>query len=99
MKYLVKTIMLLFFLSNNCYANDNVVNFYNLAGYIPDSVLRQFTKETGIKVNFSVFDSNDELFAKMSASNNHSGYDVIVPSSNFVNRMRTQGMLEKINKK
>ena len=98
MRYSTKLIILLLLAFNNCFANNNVVNFYNWAGYVPDSVLQQFTKETGIKINFSVFDSNDELFAKMSASNNHSGYDVIVPSSNFVNRMRVEGMLEKLDK-
>ncbi len=97
MKYFINIIILLF-VFNQVFSDDNVVNFYNWAGYIPNSVLRKFTKETGIKINFSVFDSNDELFAKMLAANNQSDYDVIVPSSNFVDRMRQQGMLEKLNK-
>ena len=97
MKILLKT-LILSCLPLIAMANDNIVNFYNWAGYIPNSVLQEFTHETGIKVNFSVFDSNNELFTKLAASNNHSGYDVIVPSSNYVDRMRRQGILERINK-
>ena len=81
------------------FANKNVVNFYNWADYVPNSVLAQFTKETGIMVNLSSFTGNDELYAKLMIANNHSGYDVIVPSSNYVDKMRLQGMLQKLDKR
>jgi spermidine/putrescine transport system substrate-binding protein len=77
---------------------DQVVNVYNWTGYMSDDVLAQFTKETGIKVNYSTFASNDELFAKIAASNNHSGYDVIVPSAGYVARMARLGMLQKLDR-
>jgi spermidine/putrescine transport system substrate-binding protein len=79
------------------FANNAVVNVYNWTGYMPPAVLKQFTDETGIQVNFSTFASNDELFAKIASADNQSGYDIVVPSANFVTRMRNLGMLEKID--
>jgi len=78
-------------------ANDQVVNVYAWSGVIPDAIIQQFEKETGIKVNFSTYDSNEIMYAKLKASKNP-GYDVIEPSSYYIDRMRRQGMLEKLNK-
>lgn len=79
-------------------ADENTVNVYTWAGVIPDFVIRQFEKETGIKVNFSTYDSNEVMYAKLRAGKNP-GYDVIEPSSYYIDRMRRQAMLEKIDKK
>ena len=78
-------------------ATENVVNVYTWSGVIPDSVIQQFEKETGIKVNFSTFDSNEIMFAKLKATKNP-GYDVVEPSSYYIDRMRRQDMLQKIDK-
>lgn len=78
-------------------AKENIVNVYNWSGYMPDSVLQQFTQETGIKVNYSTYDSNETMYAKLKANPNI-GYDVVVPSSYFIDRMRKQNMLEQIDK-
>jgi spermidine/putrescine transport system substrate-binding protein len=74
-----------------------VVNFYNWSEYIPAGVLRAFTKETGIKVNYSTFDSNEMLYSKLKTLKGK-GYDLIVPSSYLVSRMRREGMLHKLDK-
>ena len=66
-------------------AQENIVNVYNWGDFMPPGVLKQFEKETGIHVNYSEFDSNDTLYAKLKATRN-SGYDVIVPSNYFINR-------------
>ncbi len=78
-------------------ANENVVNVYSWSGVIPDAVIQQFEKESGVKVNFSTFDSNEVMYAKLKASKNP-GYDIIEPSSYYIDRMRRQGMLEKLDK-
>jgi spermidine/putrescine transport system substrate-binding protein len=78
-------------------AAKNIVNVYNWSGYIPDEVLAQFERETGIKINYSTYDSNETLYAKLKA-NPQAGYDVIVPSTYFVDRMRRQHMLQPIDK-
>ena len=58
-----------------------VVNFYNWSDYQDPTVLDDFTKETGIKVRYDTFDSNDTLEAKLLAGK--SGYDVVVPTRLF----------------
>ncbi|CAN5223860.1 spermidine/putrescine ABC transporter substrate-binding protein [soil metagenome] len=64
---------------------------------VPDFVIKKFEAETGIKVNFSTYDSNETLYAKLKATTTP-GYDVIEPSGYYVDRMRHDGMLEKLDK-
>jgi spermidine/putrescine transport system substrate-binding protein len=67
------------------------LNFYTWDTYIGENTLSDFQKSSGIRVSTSYFATNDELFAKLKAGN--SGYDVIVPSNEFVARMRAADML------
>jgi putrescine transport system substrate-binding protein len=60
-------------------AQERVVNVYNWTDYIDPALFDQFTRETGIKVRYDVFDSLETLEAKLLAG--HSGYDVVVPSN------------------
>jgi spermidine/putrescine transport system substrate-binding protein len=78
-------------------AAENILNLYTWPGVIPDFAIQQFEKETGIKVNFSTYDSNEVMYAKLKADKN-SAYDVIEPSSYYIDRMRHQDMLEKLDK-
>jgi spermidine/putrescine transport system substrate-binding protein len=71
------------------------LNFYNWDTYIGEETLPNFTEQTGIDVNMSLFATNDELFAKLRAGN--PGYDVIVPGSEFVERMIQASLLEPID--
>jgi len=73
-----------------------VVNFYNWSDYIDPTVLDDFTKETGIKVRYDTFDSNDTLEAKLLAGK--SGYDVVVPTAYFLARQITAGVFQKLDK-
>jgi spermidine/putrescine transport system substrate-binding protein len=66
-------------------AEEAKLNFYNWDTYIGATTLEDFKKASGIDVNMSLFATNDELFAKLRAGN--PGYDVIVPGSEFVERM------------
>lgn len=79
------------------YAADNVVNVYTWSQEIPPSVIEQFEKETGIKVHYSTFESNEAMYAKLRVTNS-TGYDLIEPSSYYVDRMRKQNMLEKLDR-
>jgi putrescine transport system substrate-binding protein len=60
-------------------AQERVVNIYNWTDYIDPSVLDEFTRQTGIKTRYDVFDTLETLEAKMFAG--HSGYDIVVPSN------------------
>ena len=73
-----------------------VVNIYSWGGEIPKVVIQQFEQETNIHVNFSTYDSNETLYAKLRSSQK-SIYDVIIPSAYFVERMIKQGMLNKLD--
>jgi spermidine/putrescine transport system substrate-binding protein len=66
-------------------AEEKKLNFYNWDTYIGETTLDDFKAATGVDVNMSLFATNDELFAKLRAGN--PGFDVIVPGSEFVERM------------
>ena len=84
------------FLTQFANADDRVVNVYNWSDYIDESVLADFTKETGIKVNYDVFDSNELLETKLLTG--ASGFDVVVPSASFAARQIEAGAFEKLDK-
>ena len=87
-----KYVFLLCILISNSIWAKKVVNVYAWGGEIPRHVIQAFERETGIDVNFSTYDSNEILYAKLRSSN-QSIYDVILPSAYFVERMKSQGML------
>ena len=75
---------------------EKVLNVYNWSDYIEASVIEGFTKETGIKVQYDVFDSNEMLETKLLAGN--TGYDIVVPSAPFLNRQLQAGVHQKLDK-
>jgi spermidine/putrescine transport system substrate-binding protein len=79
------------------FANEKVLYVYNWSEYMPDSVLKNFTKETGIKVKYSTYDSNEAMYAKIKTIGT-SSYDVIVPSTYYVNKMSKENLLVKLDK-
>lgn len=81
--------------SSAVFAGDQKLYFYNWSEYIPDQVLTDFTKETGIKVIYSTYESNESMYAKLKTQG--SGYDLVVPSTYFVSKMRKEGMLREID--
>ena len=75
---------------------EKVLNFYNWPDYIPEHMLADFEKETGIKVNYQTFENNEMLNAKLVAGN--SGYDLVVPGSVFAKTQIEAGLLRKLDK-
>ena len=73
-----------------------VLNIYNWADYIAPDTIQKFEKETGIKVRYDLFDSNEALHAKLVAGN--SGYDIVVPGSHFAKQQISAGLLQKLDK-
>ena len=71
-------------------AQQRVVNVYNWSDYIDPQVLTDFTKETGIKVQYDTFDANETLETKLLAGK--SGYDVVVPTAYFLERQIKAGV-------
>jgi len=71
------------------------LNLYTWDTYTPPATLAAFERATGIKVKVSLYGNNDELFAKLRSGN--PGFDVVVPSNEFVTRMRVSHMLEPLD--
>lgn len=84
------------FISQLSFAASNTLNVYNWADYMPMTVIKQFERETGIQVNYMEYDSNETLYAKLKADP-HIGFDVIVPSSYYVQRMAQENMLRRLD--
>lgn len=76
-------------------AADGKVNFYNWDTYIGENTIEEFQAATGIEVQYDLFADNDELFAKLRGGN--PGYDVIVPTNNYLERMLVADMLLPID--
>ncbi|MEM1382409.1 MAG: polyamine ABC transporter substrate-binding protein [Pseudomonadota bacterium] len=82
--------------AGSAWAEDKVVHIYNWSDYIDESVLAEFEAETGIKVVYDVFDSNEVLETKMLAGG--SGYDIVVPTGGFLQRQIQAGVFQELNK-
>jgi putrescine transport system substrate-binding protein len=77
-------------------AEDKIVNVLNWSDYIAPDTIEKFEKETGIKVNYDVFDSNEVLETKLLTG--RTGYDVVVPTDYFLERQAKQGILLPLDK-
>jgi len=75
---------------------EKVLNIYNWSDYIADDTIKNFEKETGIKVRYDTFDNNEIVHAKLVAGK--TGYDVVVPSSNWAKLQADGGLLRKLDK-
>ena len=77
-------------------AQEKVVNVYNWTDYVDPTVLEDFTKETGIKVVYDTYDNNEIVETKMLAGK--SGYDLVVPSGPFLQRMIAAGVFRPLDR-
>ena len=75
---------------------EKVLNIYNWSDYIAEDTIRNFERETGIRVRYDNFDNNEIVHAKLVAGK--TGYDIIVPSSNWAKLQRDAGLLRRLDK-
>jgi putrescine transport system substrate-binding protein len=75
---------------------EKVLNIFNWSDYIAEDTIKNFEKETGIKVRYDNFDSNEMLHAKLVAGK--TGYDIVVPSANWARLQIDGGLLRKLDK-
>jgi putrescine transport system substrate-binding protein len=73
-----------------------VLNVYNWSDYIAEDTIANFEAETGIKVNYDVYDNNEIVDAKLLAGS--AGYDIVVPSGNFLERQILAGLILPLDK-
>ena len=74
---------------------NGVVNVYNWGEYIDEELLDQFEAETGIKVNYDTFASNESLYSILSSGS--ANYDVIIPSDYMISRLISEDRLEPLD--
>ncbi|MGY0195535.1 polyamine ABC transporter substrate-binding protein [Leptothrix sp. BB-4] len=75
---------------------EKVLNIYNWSDYIAEDTIRNFEKETGIRVRYDNFDNNEIVHAKLVAGK--TGYDIVVPSSNWAKLQIDAGLIRKLDK-
>jgi putrescine transport system substrate-binding protein len=73
-----------------------MLNIYNWSDYIAEDTIKNFEKETGIKVRYDNYDNNEILHAKLLAGN--TGYDIVVPSAHFAKTQIEGGLLQKLDR-
>lgn len=93
---LASTAIAAFTLIGAANAQDRVVNVYNWSDYIDEDILTEFTEETGIKVVYDVFDSNEILETKLLAG--ATGYDIVVPTGTFLANQIRAGVFQPLDK-
>ena len=81
--------------SNATAQEEAVLNIYNWSGYIAEDTIEKFEAQTGIHVNYDVFDTNELLEAKLLTGN--SGYDLVVPTASFLERQIVAGLFQPLD--
>lgn len=89
-------ILVMGIIASGCGDNRPSINVYNWGDYIDKDVIKEFEKEYNIKVNYSMFATNEDLYVKLKQGG--SSYDVIFPSDYMIERMIRENMLVKLDK-
>lgn len=95
---LVIAIILPTFFATGCKGGSDsskVLNVYNVGDYIDEDLIKEFTKRTGIEVQYSTYDTNEMMYQKVKSKSTN--YDLVFPSDYMVSKMIKEGLLEKID--
>ena len=79
----------------SCSKNERVVYLYNWTYYTPEEVVKKFEQEFDCKVKLDSYSTCEEMYAKLRAG--AKGYDIVIPSNDFVSIMLRQGMLRELD--
>ncbi len=93
----ISLLFILMLIGGSIKAEEKILNVYTWSDYLPESVIQKFEQKTGIRINHSTYINNEVLYAKLK-TNPDAGYDIIMPSTYFISRMRDQGLIQKIDK-
>ena len=78
-------------------ASNGELNIFTWTEYVPESVIEDFEKEYGIKVNWTTFSTNEDMLAKVKTESAGT-YDIVQPSDYMVEQMISQDMLMELDK-
>lgn len=84
-------------ISSQIQAQQNVLNLFNWSEYMDPAILKDFEKKFNVKVNVSLFESNEDMIAKLETSGKGQ-YDVVVPGQYAVPILAKKGLVEKLDK-
>jgi len=79
------------------FAQERTLYLYIWPEYMPDSVLEKFREETGIRVVATTYDSNEAMYAKLRLLDAGNNYDLALPSTYYVSKMRREGLLRELD--
>ena len=74
---------------NSNVGENGTINFFNVGDYIDEALIKKFEKETGIKVNYDTYDTNEIMYQKVKT--NPGTYDIVVPSDYMIEKMAGPG--------
>ena len=95
---MIKLIITLILIFNVNMAFSNKLYIYGWFGSIPDNIINKFTQETGIKVFLSSYENNETMYAKLMLLGKQPSYDIVFPSTYFIQRMVKNNLLEELDK-
>lgn len=81
--------------ASNTSESNKVINVFNCGDYIDEELITKFEEETGYKVEYSTYDTNEIMYSKIKSGSNK--YDLVFPSDYMIEKMINEGMAEKIN--
>lgn len=94
---MIKFIITLILIFNTSMAFSNKLYIYGWFGSIPDSIINKFTKETGVKVFLSSYENNETMYAKLMLLGKQPSYDIVFPSTYFIQKMVKNNLLEELD--
>ncbi|NQY92635.1 MAG: spermidine/putrescine ABC transporter substrate-binding protein [Campylobacteraceae bacterium] len=93
-KVLLKILLLIFISSSFVYSKESVLKIYSWTDYIDISILKNFVAKTGIKIEYDMYTSNEEMYENIKKKN----YDLVFPSTDYVSKLKKEGLIQKISK-
>lgn len=85
-------------LISGCSKEENsskVINVFNCADYIDEDLISKFEEETGYTVNYSTYDTNENMYSKLTSGS--TSYDLVFPSDYMIEKMISEDLAAEIN--
>lgn len=95
---MIRIVLFIVLFFNSILAFANKLYIYGWSNGIPDHIIAKFTKETGINVALSTFENNETMYAKLKLLGKRPSYDIVFPSTYFMQKMIKDNLLEELDK-
>jgi len=93
-KFFINTLLFVFISSSYAYSKETVLRIYSWTDYIDISILKNFVAKTGIKIEYDMYTSNEEMYENIKKKN----YDIVFPSTDYVSKLKKDDLIQKISK-